>query len=277
MSGDGRNEINVRYLADGKNTIRFKVKNYDPSKTLVIDPTLIFATFTGSRASQWGYTATYGADGSLYSGGIVFGNGFPVSTGAFRGTFAGGEYDIGIMKFNGSGKQRLYATYIGSNGDDQPHSLFEDSNGNLVILGRTSGSIDQNGGYPLLPAGNKYGPCGGYDIVVTKLNQTGTALVGSMRIGGTGSDGVNIKTSREGPKDLYVFYGDDSRSEVILDGSNDIYITANTQSRDFLTSANASQKTLNGNQDGVLMKISPNVDNVLFSTLYGGSGMALSY
>ncbi len=272
LNNEGRNEISVKYVSEGKNTIRFKVRNYDPAKTLVIDPTLIFATFTGSRASQWGYTATYGADGSLYSGGIVFGNGFPVSTGAFRSTFAGGEYDMGIMKFNGTGKQRLYATYIGSNGDDQPHSLFEDSNGNLVILGRTSGSLDQNGSYPLSPAGNKYGPCGGFDIVVTKLNQTGTALIGSMRIGGTGSDGVNIKTSREAPKDLYVFYGDDSRSEVILDGSDDIYITANTQSRDFLTSANASQKTLNGNQDGLLMKISPNVDNVLFSTLYGGSG-----
>ena len=271
LSNDGRNEINVKYIAEGKNAIRFKVKNYDPAKTLVIDPTLIFATFTGSRASQWGYTATYGADGSLYSGGIVFGNGFPVSTGAFQSTFQGGDYDIGIMKFNRSGKQRLYATYIGSNGDDQPHSLFEDSNGNLVILGRTSGSVGQSKSYPLFPAGNTYGPCGGFDLVVTKLNQDGTQLVGSMRIGGTGADGVNIKTTREGPRDLYVFYGDDSRSEVILDGSDNIYITASTQSKDFRITANASQKVLNGPQDGIVMKISPNVDNVLFSTFFGGS------
>ena len=267
----GKQEIDVRYTAEGKNTIKFKVKNYNSSKTLVIDPTLIFATFTGSRASQWGYTATYGSDGSLYSGGIVFGNGFPVSTGAFQTVFRGGEIDIGIMKFNTSGKQRLYATYVGGDGEDQPHSLIEDSQGNLVILGRTFGDPKKTSGYPLAPANNRYGPCGDFDIVVTKINTAGTGLIGSMRIGGTSADAVNTKTTRNGPQDLYVFYGDDSRSEVILDGSNNIYITTSTQSKDFLTSAGASQKTLSGGQDGVLLKIAPDVGSVIFSTLYGGS------
>ncbi|MFT3701806.1 MAG: PKD domain-containing protein [Agriterribacter sp.] len=267
----GKNEINVKYALEGKNSIKFKIKNYNAAQTLVIDPTLIFATFTGSRSSQWGYTATYGHDGSLYSGGIVFGNGFPVSTGAFQTVFRGGEIDIGIMKFNQSGKQRLYATYIGGDGLDQPHSLFEDNQGNLVILGRTSGDPTKTSGYPLVPANNRYGPCGDFDIVVSKLNTTGTALVGSMRIGGTGADAVNTKTERNGPQGLYVFYGDDSRSEVIVDGSDNIFITTSTQSKDFRTSSGASQSALSGRQDGVLLKLSADVSNVIFSTLYGGS------
>ncbi|MFT3945455.1 MAG: PKD domain-containing protein [Agriterribacter sp.] len=271
----GKKEINVKYVLEN-NTIKFKIKNYNSSQVLVIDPTLIFATFTGSRASQWGYTATYGADGSLYSGGIVFASGFPVSTGAFQTSFAGAgsgteAVDMGIMKLNGSGRQRLYATYIGGNGADQPHSLIEDNEGNLVILGRTNSVVDGDKSYPLFPAGNKYGPCGGHDIVVTKLNASGTALIGSKRIGGAGADAVNIKTDRQGPSSLYVFYGDDSRSEVIVDGSNNIYIASCTQSTNFPTSTGASQSTLAGKQDGVLIKLAPDVNNILFSTLFGGS------
>ena len=56
--------------------VRFKVKNHSSSKTLIIDPTEIFFSYSGSTADNWGFTATYGTDGSLYGGGIVFGNGF---------------------------------------------------------------------------------------------------------------------------------------------------------------------------------------------------------
>ena len=272
----GKTELDCRYVIEGKDKVTFKVKQYDPSQILVIDPTLIFATFTGSTSSQWGFTATYGADGSLYSGGIVFGPGFPVSTGAFQTNYSGASgnesFDIGIMKFNSSGSNRMYATYIGGSGADQPHSLIEDSKGNLVILGRTNSPVTGSGAYPLFSANDSTiaGPCGGFDIVVTKLNATGTTLIGSKRIGGTGTDGVNISTARS-PNSLSVFYGDDSRSEVILDNNDNIYIASCTQSNNFPTTAGVSQTTAGGKQDGVLMKIAPDVGKVLFSTLFGGS------
>ncbi|HRP58233.1 PKD domain-containing protein [Agriterribacter sp.] len=264
----GKNEVDCRYVLEGRDKVKLKVRQYDPSQILVIDPTLIFATFTGSASSQWGFTATYGSDGSLYSGGIVFGPGFPVSAGAFQTAYSGSSgtevFDIGIMKFNGSGNNRLYATYIGGTGADQPHSLIEDSQGNLVILGRTN-----SGNYPLQPADNTLGSGGGFDIVVSKLNSTGTQLIGSKRIGGSNSDGVNISTSRS-PNSLSVFYGDDSRSEVILDNSDNIYIASCTQSDNFPVTSGASQATRAGKQDGVVMKIAPDVGTVLFSTLFGG-------
>src|SRR5262249_44501647 len=85
------------------NIVSFDVKNYDPSSTLIIDPSLIFCSFTGSTADNWGFTATYGPDGSMYGGGIVFSAGFPVSNGAFQTNYAGGDgtgwgaIDIGII------------------------------------------------------------------------------------------------------------------------------------------------------------------------------------
>ncbi len=273
---NGTEQVNCRFVIENKNTVKFKVTNYDPSKTLIIDPTLVFSTFTGSAASQWGFTATYGSDGSLYSGGIVFGSGFPVSPGAFQTDYRAGSgensYNIGIMKFNPTGSNRVYATYIGGANRDQPHSLIEDRQGNLVILGRTSSPVSGNNAYPLMPSTNTYGQNGGWDIVVTKLNATGTNLIGSMRIGGDGTDGANMGSDRN-RNGIKLFYGDDSRSEVILDAADNIYFVSNTQSN-----GNPAQRfptTLVGNpagdQDGVLVKLNPSATSVIFSTRIGGS------
>lgn len=56
-----------------KDEVSFSFPNgYDRNYPLVIDPTLIFSSYTGSTTDNWGYTATYDQDGNLYAGGIVF-------------------------------------------------------------------------------------------------------------------------------------------------------------------------------------------------------------
>jgi gliding motility-associated-like protein len=268
-----KKEVACKFKVAGK-AVQFRVDGYNPSSTLIIDPTLIFSTFTGSTASNWGYTATYGPDGSFYAGGIVFGTGFPVSNGAYQTTFAGGGndeeglpgYDIGIIKFNPTGTDRTYATYIGGAGNEQPHSLVVDGAGNLIMAGRTNSD-----NYPTTAP--NYGPCSNYDIIVTKLNPTGTALVGSRKIGGTGRDGVNIRPKYAQPAGIESIrrnYGDDARSEVIIDGAGDILLASNSQSSDFQTTPGAFQTAFAGKQDGVVLKLSPDLNNVLFSTFLGG-------
>ena len=82
----GRKEVNCKYTVKD-NIVRFELKNYDPNTTVVIDPIIKYCSFTGSTADNWGFTATYGPDGSFYGGGIVReSNGFPVSPGAFQQT-----------------------------------------------------------------------------------------------------------------------------------------------------------------------------------------------
>ena len=266
----GKQETNCTYELADKNTVRFKVGNYSKNSTLIIDPTLIFCSFTGSKAGQYGFTATPGPDGSLYSGGIVFGNGFPVSPGAYQTSYQGGSsnggVDMGIFKFSPDGVQRMYATYLGGEGNDYPHSLICDGQGNLVVMGRTYSSR-----YP----GTVVGPGGGADIAVTKLNASGTAIIGSMRIGGTGADGVNVSDLQEGGainlSSTLRFYGDDSRSEVGMDGSGFIYIAAQSRSSDFKTIGNVFQPATGGGQDGVVIKIDPTCNNVVWSSYLGGS------
>jgi hypothetical protein len=272
---NNRQELDCRYTVNG-DVVRFKVKNYDPQKVLIIDPTEIFFSYSGSIADNWGFTATYGPDGSFYGGGIVFDNGFPVSPGAYDNTF-NGNFDIGIIKLSPDGKNRIYATYIGGNGLDQPHSLVVDPQGSLVIAGRSNSSD-----YPTFPASLPavIGPGGGWDIIVTKLNATGSALIGSMRIGGTGDDGVNMRDDDgRGGIALKRNYGDDARSEVLLDASNNIFLASCTQSPDYnqTITAGAFQPAIGGLQDGVVLKITPNCDGIIWNTFLGGSGNDAAY
>ncbi|MEO6188738.1 MAG: PKD domain-containing protein [Ginsengibacter sp.] len=267
---NARQELECKYVVDG-DVVRFKVKNPLPGRTLIIDPTQIFFSYSGSTADNWGFTATYGADGSFYGGGIAWDNGFPASPGAYNGAYSG-AFDISIIKLSPFGQRRLYATYIGGNAEDQPHSLIEDPQGNLIIGGRSKSSD-----YPVTAP--IYGKGGGWDIIVTKLNAAGSQLIGSMKIGGTESDGINIQDEAAGAtlNSLKRNYGDDARSEVILDAANNIYLASCTQSTssstpadNFPTTAGAFQRTPGKKQDGVVLKIDPSCNSVIFSTLLGG-------
>ncbi len=277
-----RQTLDCKYVVNG-NVVRFKIKDYLPNETIVIDPTLIFASFTGSTTDNWGYTATPGPDGSFFAGGISFGSGFPVSLGAFDQTFNGGvdedsngPYDIAIIKLSPDGVNRIYATYIGGSGNEQPHSMMCDAGGNLVIAGRSNSFSNQDAtkNYPILIP--RIGPVGGYDIVVTKFNATGTSLIGSVAIGGSNDDGVNIRKKFDTPDGAETTrrnYGDDARSEVMLDGGNNIFVVSCTQSSNFPVAGSPIQTVFGGGkQDGVILKFNANLSTRIFSTFFGGIG-----
>ena len=260
----GKNEINCRYSIKG-DELRFDVKNYDPASTLIIDPSIKFCTFAGSTADNWGFTATYGPDGSLFGGGIVFGSGFPTSVGP---GFQGGQFDMGIIKLSPDGVSRIFATYIGGAGLEQPHSLISDNLGELFIAGRSNSS-----NYPVINNGGLNNT--GYDIVVTKLSTTGV-IIGSRKIGGSGDDGVNISSTRA-LSSLQRNYGDDGRSEINLDASGNIYIASCSQSGNFPVTAGVLQGSNRGLQDGIILKLTPNLSALTFATYFGGNGDDAAY
>jgi gliding motility-associated-like protein len=277
VTGTKRQELQCRYVVRN-NKVRFDVTGRNPQSTLVIDPTLIFSSLTGSSQDNWGFTATYGPDGSFFSGGVVFGGtgSYPVSVGAFQQTFGGGvnddqialPYDIAIMKLSANGTTRAYATYLGGNGNEQPHSMVCDAQGNLTVAGRSSSS-----NYPIRTP--QIGSGGLYDIVVTKFNAAGTALIGSVKMGGTRDDGVNIRGKYVLPNGIDVLrrnYGDDARSEVILDAAGNILLASCTQSNNFPVTPGVFQNSFGGGrQDGTIIKFNPSLTAVLFSSYFGGS------
>ena len=291
-STEGRKIIPCRYRLKG-NLLSYDLPDdWDKSLPLIIDPTVVFSTLTGSTADNWGYTATYDAQGNFYAGGIMLsygqGGSFPTTTGAFQVTYAGGvtdpasatsdahgvgyASDIAIMKLNATGTTRIWATYIGGTDNEQPHSLIVDGNNNLVIAG-VSYSTD----FPVTTGCYDNTANGGADIVVVKLNPAATALVGSTYIGGGAADGVNFNGSEYIFGNLKHNYGDNARSEVIVDKSNNVYVTASTKSGNFPVTASAYQATSGGGQDGVVMKLNPNLTALTYSTYLGGASDDAGY
>ncbi|MBK7559550.1 MAG: hypothetical protein IPI54_15470 [Chitinophagaceae bacterium] len=74
-------------------------------------------------------------------------------------------------------------------------------------------------------------------------------------------------------------YGDDARSEVIVDAAGNVFLASCTQSGGaeasggFPVRNSGIQPTFGGGrQDGVIAKFTPNLSAVLFSTFFGGSG-----
>jgi gliding motility-associated-like protein len=280
QSSNGKREsVSCKYVVKD-NLVTFKVGSYNFKETLVIDPSLIFASYTGSTPDNWGYTATPGPDGSLFAGGIVFGAGFPTSPGTFQTNYGGGinedntgGYDIGIFKFSPNGSQRLYATYIGGSANEQPHSLIADAQGNLIIAGRTN-SIN----YPTRNNNGGVTSSTGYDIVISKLNANGSALIGSIKMGGSADDGVNIRpkyaSGATGDISIRRNYGDDARSEVIIDNSGNIVLVSCTQSSNFPVSTGLPIQTgfAGGLQDGVILKFNAALSALQFSSYFGGGG-----
>src|SRR5204863_4148538 len=96
-AAEGRRDVECRYQLSGNELSYYFPNGWDKTLPLIIDPTVVFCTLTGSTADNWGYTATYDGSGNFYAGGIMLdyglGGAYPASTGAFQGTFAGGVTD----------------------------------------------------------------------------------------------------------------------------------------------------------------------------------------
>jgi len=263
------------------NSVSFHFPNgFRPDAELTIDPELIFSTYSGSFSDNFGYTATYDSEGYLYSGSSAFGQGYPTSIGAYQTVWGGGDgsfglpgTDIALSKYDVSGTFMVWSTFLGGLNDELPHSLICNAEDELIVYGTTSspnfpttvGAYDPifNGGTPFAPSGVGTDYVNGSDIIVTRLNGNGSALVGSTFLGGTSNDGVNTATI------LKFNYADEFRGEIDLDDDGNVYIATCTYSPNFPISG-GFQPTLGGALDACLVKLNGDLSNLIWSTFIGG-------
>lgn len=260
--------------------ISFRFPNgYDSKLPLVIDPTLIFSSFTGSTADNWGFTATYDNSGNLYSGSVAFATGYPTTVGAFDASFGGGTTDIGISKFSSTGATLLYSTYLGGSNSEAPHSLIVNNSNELLVFGTTgssnfpvtAGVLDNsfNGGTNITPNGISY--TAGSDIFVARFNAAGNGLQACTFIGGTSNDGFNSAAT------LNFNYADQMRGEINIDAAGNVYVASTSESTNFPTTAGSLSQTRNGTHDGVAFKLNSALTTLAWSTYIGGTSTDAAY
>ena len=284
--------------------VSFKLlKEYDHTQDLIIDPLLVFAAQSGSTADNFGMTATYDSRGSLYTGGTAFNIGYPTTIGAYdvayNGSASTGFTDVVITKYDSAGAFLKYSTYLGgATASEIVTSLIVDKNDNLCLYGATgssdfpttTGCYDNTfgSGSAINFVFNGTNFTNGTDIYVAKFNSTGNTLMASTYIGGSGNDGINYNNviatyntpygpiTEYPPDSLQYNYGDQYRGEIQVDTLDNIYIYSSTKSSDFPTQ-NALDNTLGGQQDAVLVKFTPTLSGLVFSTFIGGSDNDAGY
>jgi hypothetical protein len=291
--------------------VGFEMAAYDTSKPLVIDPVLSYSTYLGGSGQDQGSRIAVDDPGNIYVTGFACSSDFPVEN-PFQTT--SGNCDVFVTKVDPTGTMLVYSTYLGGNGDDYGHDLALDSSGSVYVTGATR-STD-------FPTQNPFqatsGGCsgvlvtgGGCDAFVTKLNPTGSALVYSTYLGGSGTDAASgiavdssgnayvagtgspnnfpttpgafqdlpggsvfiTKVNSTGSALVYSgFLGGREGTDIAVDSYGNAYVTGQVGSHNFPT-VNPFQATFGGGiLDAYVAKLNPEGTALVYSTYLGGNG-----
>jgi len=274
-----KKEVSCAFVYE-KQQLRFALGEYDRALPLVIDPILVFSTYSGSFSQNFGYTATFDRLGFLYSGSTTFGPDYPITIGAYDESFNGGQVDIAISKYDSTGTLLIYSTFIGGSGTEVPHSIIVNDEDELYLFG-TSGSADYPvtndaymsefiGGFGINISGVGAGYASGCDMIISRLSADGDELLSSTFVGGNGNDGLNLAAETR------YNYADELRGEIELDSEGKVYVasctTIQSGTNSFPTTAGAIQTAAGGGlQDGVIFRMSSDLSEMEWSTFFGGS------
>ena len=144
-----------------------------------------------------------------------------------------------------------YSTYLGGTSNDSPNAIALDSAGNAYIAGSTSSF-----NFPVTPGALQTSYPGVFETVafVAKLNATGTAVVYTTFLGGSG---INAG---------------DSANAIAVDSAGNAYVAGTTGSANFPVTNGSLSTTLSGPSDGFVAKLNATGTALYYSTYLGGSG-----
>jgi len=205
---------------------------------------LIYSTYLGGNSTENGYSIAIDASGNAYVAGGTFSTDFPTVI-PIQAARAGGN-DGFVLKVNAAGSALDYSTYLGGTSGDNAHGIVVDGAGNAYVMGET-GSTN-------FPVANALQPTSGgsTDAFVTKINAAGTAKVYSTYLGGS--------------SDEFTYGG------IAIDSSGNAYVTGETLSANFPTTAGVFQTALAGARNAFVTKYNAAGSAHVYSTYLGGTG-----
>ena len=222
--------------------------------------TLVYSTYLGGSGNEWGSGIAVDSLGDAYVTGYTTSTNFPTTPGAFQ-TACGNPSncnqfgDVFVTEFNPTGSALVYSTYLGGNFGGYGIGIALDGSGDAYVTGSTTST-----NFPTTP-GAFQTICGNpsfcYDVFVTEFNPTGSALVYSTYLGGSGENG-------------------DYGYAIAVDSSGDAYVTGRTDSTNFPTTPGAFQTACGdvgcASGDAFVTEFNPTGSALVYSTYLGGSG-----
>jgi len=226
----------------------------------VINPngtSYVYSTFLGGSDTDIGDGITVDSSGNAYVTGKTHSSNtstkpFPLKS-ALQPTFGGGIYDAFVAKLNPTGTALVYSTYLGGSGDDYGGGIALDGSGNAYVTGQTDSPSGSGSLFPLVGE-TQATPGGGFDAFVSEINSTGSALVFSTYLGGSGDENFSFN------------YG---AIAVDSTGAN-IYVTGSTTPKagttnNFPTTTGAFQTSDGGGTDAFIVKYTTSSTGPTFS------------
>ncbi|MBC7865331.1 MAG: PKD domain-containing protein [Bacteroidia bacterium] len=208
---------------------------------------LLYSTYIGGNGWDWAYSIKVNAADEVFITGAAQTN-FPSTAGSFQTIIAGGS-DVFISRLNSSGSALVYSTFIGGTLAEVGNSIAINTIGEAFITGRTlSNNYPTSAGcYDASFNGGTFG-----DIIVSKINSSGTSLMASTYIGSAGLD---------------IGWGID------VSANDEIFIAGYTDNANFPTTTCAIDNSYNGTIDGdyVFLKLNATASVLKYSTFIGGS------
>ncbi|HLW75367.1 MAG TPA: SBBP repeat-containing protein, partial [Bryobacteraceae bacterium] len=197
--------VNGRFVVE-KNAVRFEIGDYDRARALVIDPTLRYSTYIGGPNNEAARGVAVDGNGNIYVAGVTSSPDLPTTQGVYQRNFAG-QTALNLGNFTGDGfiakfdsnQKLIYFTYLGGSRDDGIAAITVDAAGNAYVTGGTN-STD----FPTVgPYQQNYAGQPGIqftdDIIVAKLDPTGSQLLFSTYLGGNSNDiGLSIALDKTG-------------------------------------------------------------------------------
>jgi hypothetical protein len=252
-AGGRRVPVASSFALQGGRSYGFSLGAYDQGRPLVIDPGLAYSTFLGGSGNEDGQSIAVDRAGSAYVVGDIGTNdpsNFPTTPGAFQPGGLAGQLSF-VTKLSPDGSELVYSTLIPA--APTADGVAVDDQGNAYVTGGTSRTD-----FPTTPGAFDRTRAGTADRYVLKLNSTGSALIYSTYLGGSGRETLD-------------FHHGDKR--IAVDEFGQAYVTAYTDSSDFPTTPGAHDRVLGGSQDAFVSKLNADGSDLVYSTYLGGAGL----
>jgi Beta-propeller repeat len=293
LQGTQRVAVHGAYRLAGSTRVGFRLARYDHTQPLVIDPVLAYGTYLGGDASADGVTIDSSGDAYL-TGGVT---GLIPTRNPYQPARAG-DFDAFITKFNPSGSDLVYSTYLGGAKYDYGNAIVVDGSGSAYIAGATQSSdFPGLSGVVSLPYR--------FAAFVVKLSPTGDKIVyahGDPSADPISGNGIAVDGAGDAYYCLYVWRPTGSALTtfalvnelapngslihgqalsgssggawafgIALDGRGNVYVAGYTDSPDFFT-LKALQPGIGGKKDAFLAKLDASDLTPKYITLLGGAG-----
>ncbi len=228
---------------------------YDAFVTKVnpLGTALVYSSYLGGSATEHesGYGIAVDTSGYAYVVGLTKSADFPVAGMPFQATQPGLQSGF-VTKVNPAGSGLVYSTYLGGSNFTDATAVALDPAGDAFVTGNTDSSDFPTAGSPFQPAIK-----GSSDVFITKLNPTGSGLVYSTFLGGSGL---------ENPGDEVFGTG----GTIAVDSAGIAHVAGATKSSDFPV-VRPIQPLKRQNEDVYVARLSADGSSLLFSTYLGST------